>query len=100
MKEYELKSSDLADKYGQKYEDLYSRCRKEFEAYCILNRKVFDFLIFRSKRKMTKSKISQHSSTQRITKRHSSQPGSHTLPNKSISAPCKTNAKNTVNPVP
>ena len=30
MKEYEIKSSELVEKYGQKYEDLYSKCRKEF----------------------------------------------------------------------
>lgn len=30
MKEYELKSRGLVDTYGQGFEDLYAKCRKEF----------------------------------------------------------------------
>jgi hypothetical protein len=40
--EYERKSEELVDKYSHEYEELYNQSRKEFEAYCILNRKVSD----------------------------------------------------------
>lgn len=38
--EYEMKSEVLVEKYSHEFEELYNQSRKEFEAYCILNRKV------------------------------------------------------------
>lgn len=38
--EYEIKSSNTLDEYSGAYEERYSRSKKEFDAFCILNRKV------------------------------------------------------------
>lgn len=38
--EYELKAERGFNDYSGSYEENYSRCKKEFDAYCILNRKV------------------------------------------------------------
>lgn len=38
--EYEIKSSSTLDDYSGAYEERYSRSKKEFDAFCILNRKV------------------------------------------------------------
>lgn len=35
-----MKSEVLVEKYSHEFEELFNQSRKEFEAYCILNRKV------------------------------------------------------------
>lgn len=38
--EYELRSNQMTEHYSRQYEEDYAKCRKEFEAYCLLSRKV------------------------------------------------------------
>ena len=49
MKEYEIKSTELVEKYNEKYRSLYDKCAVEFHAYCLLNRKVINFVRIGSK---------------------------------------------------
>ena len=97
--EYEFKSSELVERFTQDYEGLYNQSRKEFEAYCILNRKVH-LKKCRFRKRAMRFRILLLFSTPKTIRRPFSQLGSNILTKTNISEKWSKGLKSTTRQEP